>query len=85
MLPENKEVIFQKLKKIISEQLNINKKLLLKETNFIKDLKADSLDIVEVFMAVEDIFKFKILDVDAKKLETIQDLIDYIYQKKKSI
>ena len=64
--------------KIIIEQLNVSEEECVPEAKFIDDLGADSLDLVELVMAMEDHFGLEISDDDLAKISTIQDVIDYI-------
>ncbi len=67
-----------KVKKIICEQLDVDEKEVVPEASFVDDLGADSLDQVELIMAVEEEFDISIPDEDAEKIATVQDVIDYI-------
>lgn len=73
--------IEQRVKKIVAEQLEVNEHELSNSASFIEDLKADSLDTVELVMALEEEFEAEIPDEDAEKLGTVQDAIDYITKK----
>ncbi len=66
---------------IVSEQLDSPKSDISRENSFVDDLKADSLDIVELVMALEDEFDVKIPDEDYDKIKTVGDVIDYIEEK----
>ena len=70
--------IEQHVKKVIAEQLSINEADIKNESAFIEDLGADSLDTVELVMALEDAFKVEIPDDQQEKLRTVQQAIDYI-------
>ena len=70
--------IEQRVKKVIAEQLSINEADIKNEFAFIEDLGADSLDTVELVMALEDAFKIEIPDDQQEKLRTVQQAIDYI-------
>ena len=70
--------IEQRVKKDIAEQLSINEADIKNESAFIEDLGADSLDTVELVMALEDAFKIEIPDDQQEKLRTVQQAIDYI-------
>ena len=70
--------IEQRVKKVIAEQLNINEADIKNESAFIEDLGADSLDTVELVMALEDAFKVEIPDDQQEKLRTVQKAIDFI-------
>jgi acyl carrier protein len=76
----SKDAIFEKVKEIIVEQLGVDAEEVVAEASFIDDLGADSLDIVELIMALEDVFDIEIPDDDAEKITTVQDAIDYIKQ-----
>lgn len=71
----------EKVKKIIEEKLSVNADQITNEARFAEDLKADSLDTVELVMALEDEFGLDIPDDDADKIKTVQDTINYIVQK----
>jgi len=70
-----------KVKKIIEEKLSVNADQITNEAKFAEDLKADSLDTVELVMALEDEFGLDIPDEDADKIKTVQDAINYIEAK----
>ena len=74
----NQEEIFEKVKKIIVEQLGVAETSVTMEASFIDDLGADSLDIVELVMALEEEFDMEIPDADAEKVVTVGDVVDYI-------
>jgi acyl carrier protein len=81
---ENKE-LFAKVKQIISEQLGVDEDEVTTTASFVDDLGADSLDQVELVMALEEKFEIEIPDDDAEKLRTVQDAIDYIEKHAKAI
>ncbi len=70
------------VKKIVSEKLSVSLEEVLTNSNFIDDLKADSLDIVELGMAFEDKFGVSIPDEDYEKLRTVSDAVTYIEARK---
>ena len=70
--------IFEKVKAIIVEQLGVAESAVNMEASFIDDLGADSLDIVELIMALEEEFDIEIPDADAEKVVTVNDVVDYI-------
>ena len=70
--------IEQRVKKIVSEQLGTDEAAVKNESSFIDDLGADSLDTVELVMALEEEFDTEIPDDDAEKITTVQQAIDYI-------
>lgn len=72
------EEVFEKVKEIIIEQLGVAETSVIMEASFIDDLGADSLDIVELVMAIEEEFKIEIPDADAEKVVTVGDVVDYI-------
>lgn len=72
------EEIFEKVKAIIVEQLGVADTAVTMEASFIDDLGADSLDIVELVMAIEEEFDIEIPDADAEKVVTVGDVVDYI-------
>lgn len=72
------EEIFEKVKGIIVEQLGVTENSVTMEASFIDDLGADSLDIVELIMALEEEFDTEIPDSDAEKVVTVGDVVDYI-------
>lgn len=72
------EEIFEKIKEIIVEQLGVTDTSVTMEASFIDDLGADSLDIVELIMALEEEFDTEIPDADAEKIVTVGDVVDYI-------
>ena len=74
----NTEEVFEKVKEIIVEQLGVAETSVEMESSFIDDLGADSLDIVELVMALEEEFDIEIPDADAEKVVTVGDVVDYI-------
>ncbi|MBE3590275.1 MAG: acyl carrier protein [Firmicutes bacterium] len=70
--------IFQRIKKIIVEQLGVEEDQVTPESSFIDDLGADSLDIVELVMALEEEFDMEIPDEDAEKITTVGDAVKYV-------
>ena len=77
------ENIEQRVKKIVAEQLGVNEAEIKNESSFIDDLGADSLDTVELVMALEEEFETEIPDEDAEKITTVQQAIDYINERRK--
>jgi acyl carrier protein len=69
-----------RLKKIIADQLSVNEDDVVPEASFIEDLNADSLDLVELIMSLEEEFGVKISDEDAAKIQTVQDAMDYLHE-----
>jgi acyl carrier protein len=68
----------EKIKKIICEQLEVNEKDVVPEASFVDDLGADSLDQVELIMAMEEEFDISISDEEAEKIVTVRDAIEYV-------
>ncbi len=73
--------IEERVKKIVCEQLNVAEEKVAKETSFINDLGADSLDMVELVMHFEEDFEMQIPDEEAEKIHTVGDAITYIEEK----
>jgi acyl carrier protein len=78
MAGDGKKEIAEKVKQIISEQLGVDEGEVTPSASFTDDLGADSLDQVELVMALEEAFDVEISDEDAEKIRTVQDAIDYI-------
>ena len=72
------ENIEQRVKKIVAEQLGVNEGDIKNESSFVDDLGADSLDTVELVMALEEEFECEIPDEEAEKITTVQQAVDYI-------
>ena len=72
------ENIEQRVKKIVAEQLGVNETDVKNESSFVNDLGADSLDTVELVMALEEEFETEIPDEEAEKITTVQQAVDYI-------
>ncbi len=71
-------MVFEKVKGIIVDQLGVDEDQVVLEASFIEDLGADSLDIVELIMSMEDEFGVDIPDTDAEKIARVKDAVDYI-------
>ena len=78
LLQMSSEEILEKVKGIIVEQLGVTDTAVTMEASFIDDLGADSLDIVELVMAIEEEFDMEIPDSDAEKVVTVGDVVNYI-------
>ncbi|ACB84944.1 acyl carrier protein [Natranaerobius thermophilus] len=71
---------FDKVKDIVVDQLGVDEDQVTMEANFTEDLEADSLDIVELIMAMEEEFDMEISDEEAEKMSTVGDVVNYIEQ-----
>lgn len=74
--------IFERVKKIVIDQLGVKESQVTMEASFVDDLGTDSLDTVELIMALEDEFGIEILDEDAEKIRSVGDTVRYIKEKK---
>jgi acyl carrier protein len=74
----DRETAFDQVKGIIVEQLGVSPDEVREEASFQEDLNADSLDLVELIMSMEDKFGVKIPDEDAEKILTVSDAVDYV-------
>src|SRR5438874_2563440 len=82
-MAESKKDVVEKVKQIISEQLGVDEGEVTPSASFVDDLGADSLDQVELVMALEEAFGVELPDEDAEKIRTVQDAIDYIGKRAK--
>ena len=73
-------MVFDKIKEIIVEQLSVDESLVTPDTNLMKDLEADSLDAVEIIMAIEEEYGIEIPDEEAEKFQLVGDLVKYVEQ-----
>ncbi|MBR5741706.1 MAG: acyl carrier protein [Firmicutes bacterium] len=71
-------MVFDKIKELIVDQLGIDEAEITMNTNMMKDLEADSLDAVEIIMAIEDEYDIEIPDEDAEKMQTVGDLVKFV-------
>ena len=74
-------MVFEKIKGIIADRLGIDENEIKLESNFVNDLGADSLDVVELVMALEEEFEVEIADEDAEKVGTVSDVVKYVSSK----
>ena len=77
--------VFERVKKIISDQLGVDEGEITPQTSFVDDLNADSLDLVELIMSLEEEFSkegksIEVSDEDAEKIVTVQDAVNYIQE-----
>lgn len=75
-------MVFDKVKQIISDQFNISEDEITLSTSFTDDLNADSLDVFQVIMAIEEEFEMEISNDEAEKVSNVGDVVDYIKQEK---
>ena len=73
--------LFDDVKEVVVEQLNVSPDEVKEESKFVEDLGADSLDVVELVMALEEKFDIEIPDDEAEKIQTVKDVVDYIESK----
>jgi len=78
MVSDGKKELVEKVKQLISEQLGVDEAEVTPSASFVDDLGADSLDQVELVMALEEAFDLEISDEDAEAIRTVQDATDYI-------
>ncbi|MDD2190052.1 MAG: acyl carrier protein [Eubacteriales bacterium] len=72
---------FEKIREIIVEQLGVEESAVTLETSLMKDLEADSLDAVEIIMAIEDEFEIEVPDEEAEKFQNVGDIVKYVDEK----
>ena len=73
--------LFDDVKEVVVEQLNVSADEVKEDSKFVEDLGADSLDVVELVMALEEKFDIEIPDDEAEKIQTVKDVVDYIESK----
>ena len=71
-------MVFDKVRDIIVDQLSVDESMVAMDTNLMKDLEADSLDAVEIIMAIEEEYGIEIPDEEAEKLQVVGDLVRYV-------
>lgn len=71
-------MVFEKIRALLSEQLDIEEDEITMESKLAEDLGADSLDVVDLIMAIEDEFEVEVLDEDIEKVVTVGDIVNYV-------
>ena len=79
----DEQQVYEQVKKVVVEQLGVNESEITREASFVDDLGADSLDTVELVMALEEAFGTEIPDEDAEKIKTIGDTVTYVMSNSK--
>ena len=74
----SRDEVFERVKEMLAEQLGVDENEITEEASFQEDLDADSLDLVELIMELEDQFGMKISDDDAQKIQTVGQAVDYV-------
>jgi acyl carrier protein len=75
---------FERVKKVLVEQLDVSEDEVTESASIVDDLGADSLDVVEIIMGLEEEFDVEIPDEDAEKITTVKQIIDYVEEKAKA-
>ena len=79
----NQEEIFKKMQKLLGAQFDVSEDKITMQTDIAKDLGADSLDVIDILMSVEDEFKIEVPDEDAENVKTVEQMVEYVKNKLK--
>lgn len=79
----NQGEIFKKTQKLLSAQFDVSEDKITMQTDIAKDLGADSLDVIDILMSVEDEFKIEVPDEDAENVKTVEQMVEYVKNKLK--
>lgn len=79
----NQGEIFKKTQKLLSTQFDVSEDKITMQTDIAKDLGADSLDVIDILMSVEDEFKIEVPDEDAENVKTVEQMVEYVKNKLK--
>ena len=71
-------MVYEKIRDMVSTQFNLDKEEIIMETDFRKDLGADSIDLVELIMSIEEEFDLEVEDEEIENINTVKDAVDYI-------
>ena len=77
-MPATRAEVFERVQEVLSDQLGVDEAEITEEASFQEDLDADSLDLVELIMELEDQFAIMISDEDAQKIQTVGQAVDYV-------
>ena len=79
-MEQNYSVVFEKIAEIVDEKLSVSRDEITPTSNFIDDLRADSLDLVDLVMGIEEAFDLQIPDEDIQKMSTVNDAVNYVLE-----
>ena len=79
-MEQNYSIVFEKIAEIVDEKLSVSRDEITPTSNFIDDLRADSLDLVDLVMGIEEAFDLQIPDEDIQKMSTVNDAVNYVLE-----
>lgn len=79
-MEQNYSIVFEKIAEIVDEKLSVSRDEITPTSNFIDDLRADSLDLVDLVMGIEEAFDLQIPDEDIQKMSTVNDAVIYVLE-----